>query len=134
MSQKGLAGVFGTGRIKTAGRTPQGGQDALIGPDEKDDGPNRYALSDGAHLDMLSKRMSSDEKAGVDGRSAAGFFAMTLMSQFPRSRWRFNLKYSRTYRLMRFRATAQPTFLVTVMPKRGRWARPDPKLAIKYRF
>lgn len=43
---------------------------------------------------------------------------MRLISRFILSRWRLQRKNSRHNRLIRLRCTAQPTFLLTVIPSR----------------
>jgi hypothetical protein len=57
-----------------------------------------------------------------------------LMSQFPDKSCRFNLKYSRTKRLILFRLTAGPTFFVTVTPIRDRPHELGKKSAMKCSF
>ena len=66
--------------------------------------------------------------------SAIWYLAMMLMSHTPDRNCLFNRKNSRTRRLILFRLTAPPTFLVTVMPNRERPCRPGENTAIKCSF
>jgi len=72
-----------------------------------------------------------EEKAWFEDIAAALLFAIILISHLPSIRFLFNLKYSRTNRLILFRAVAHPTFLVTVIPSRVFFEFPGSIKAIK---
>ena len=78
--------------------------------------------------------LSKDRYACSAEKSTRCFLAIRLISQFPIKLCRFNRKYSRTMRLILFRLTAGPTFLVTVMPIRDRPCWLVSKTAIKCLF
>ena len=83
---------------------------------------------------MRSNIFCNDRKAFSEVMPALCLLAMTLISHLPDKQCRFNRKYSRTSRLMRFRSTACPTFLVTVTPNRDWWCCAGRKYAIKSLF
>ena len=87
-----------------------------------------------SYFDMRAKMSVNDRKAFSEEKSAACLLAIMLMSQCPAKWCRLNRKYSRTRRLILFRLTAGPTFLVTVMPMRDRPSWLGEKIAMKCSF
>ncbi len=83
---------------------------------------------------MRSNIFSSDRNTFSEVMPALCLLAMMLISHLPDKQCRFNRKYSRTSRLIRFRSTACPTFLVTVTPNREWLCCAGKKYAIKSVF
>lgn len=84
--------------------------------------------------EILSKMFRRDRKAWSDDISAAFFFAMILISQWPVILCLFSRKNSREIRLIRLRFVAFPTLLAAVIPRRVLWNRPGDNKPIKCLF
>lgn len=114
MPQYGFSGILGTGRIKTAGRRQQRRKQLLIQPDYKE----RDALEHG-DVPICLNAFSSSRCTPWKSMVADSRRAMTFMSAAG-SNSRLCLYTSLMQRFTLLRITAQPIFLLTVTPRRGR--------------
>lgn len=127
ISLQRLAGVLGTGRIKTASWAQDRRYGELVKPD---DSQQKFPNYQDASIFWNSLRREAC--ACLPESSAACRVAIMLISRGPCMSWRFNRKNSRVCRLIRLRVTAVPILFVTVIPRRIRPKGLGRNLTIKY--
>ena len=113
----GLAGIVGTGRIKSTISTHYRRQNHLVSSDQQDkDRFDRLSPYQTIFRKMVSNAWCRENGAN----SEACFLAIRWRSLLSRNRnrWRFNRKNSRACLLIRLRTTELPTFRETEIPRR----------------
>ena len=111
--QDSLAGEFGAGGIKSAGRREKRRNQELIRPYRGHKDVSAYPLS------TVSKNRSSSCRSRAVSKLVAPCKGMKTISTPGGILARFSLKYSLSLLLIRFLAQAFPLFLPTAIPSRG---------------